>query len=146
VILTDDYCYSASVLIAANVDHAMTYMKEPNNVGDWAFGSWRPIKKLADETYQGTSLYDGGETVYRLNVYEEFYQIDYEVGYLGGELVPWIVARLTPGTVVGRGTQACLLTMLAWRNADWSDDDWKLVGVTHEAEVFRIKYLIESAD
>jgi hypothetical protein len=36
--------------------------------------------------------------------------------------------------------------MLAWRNADWSDDDWKLVGVTHEAEVFRIKYLIESAD
>lgn len=141
--LTDDYCYTATVLVKASADHAMKFLKDPIKVGEWAFGSWQPIKELDDGIFQGTSLYDGGSTVYKLNVYEKFYQIDYEVGYLGGELVPWIVARITPGKVVGQDPDSCLLSMIAWRNAEWSDEDWKLVGATHEAEVFRIRYLVE---
>ena len=146
MLLTDDYCYTATVLIKSPVDQVMKFMKDANKVGEWGFGSWKPIKQLGGGIYQGTSLYDGGKTVYKLNVYEKFHQIDYEVGYLGGELIPWIVARVTPGKVVGQDPESSLLSMMAWRNAEWSDEDWKLIGATHEAEVFRIRYLVESGN
>lgn len=142
--LIDEHCYTASILIKATPHEVMTFLRDEPATGDWAFGAWGPITRLEDDIYQGRSLYDGGETIYRIRVLEQVNQIDYEVGYLGGELQPWIVIRVTPGPVTGRSPDTSLLSLIAWRNVEWADDDWRLLCATHQTEVYRIRYLIEN--
>ena len=142
--LIDEHCYTASILIKASPQEIMTFLRDERGTGDWAFGAWGPITPLNDGIYKGRSLYDGGETIFRVRVLEQIHQVDYEVGYLGGELQPWIVIRITPGPVIGRNPETSLLSLIAWRNAEWADDDWRLLCATHQTEVYRLRYLIES--
>jgi hypothetical protein len=144
MILTDTLCCSATIQIDVDAAKLLKFISDPIKLGDWAFGSFKPTESHGNNIFSGTSLYDGGKTSYRINVYEKFRQVDYEVGYLGGELLPWIVGRVIPGPVVGLPAGTSLLTMLAWRHKDWSDEDWRLVCASHEAEVFRVRYLVES--
>lgn len=142
--LIDEHCYTASILINASPQEIMTFLRDQHRTGDWAFGAWGPITPLQDDIYKGRSLYDGGETIFRIHVLEQVHQVNYEVGYLGGELQPWIMIRIVPGQVVGRNHDTSLLSLIAWRNAEWADEDWRLLCATHQTEVYRIRYLIEN--
>ncbi len=143
MILTDNMCCTATIEVNIDADKLLRFISDPIKLGEWAYGSFRPIEAVGNNVYSGTSLYDGGKTSFRINVYEKFHQVDYEVGYLGGELLPWIVGRVIPGPVVGLESGKSLVTLMAWRHKDWSDEDWRLVCASHEAEVFRLRYLAE---
>ena len=145
MILTDDRCYTVTIETKVTAEVLLKFISDPNKLGEWALGSSKPIKSLGDGVYSGTSLFDDEATSFRINVYQRFNQVDYEVGYLGGQLLPWIVGRVTPGPVVGLDSGHSLLTMMAWRHKDWSDEDWRLVCVSHETEVFLIRHLVEKA-
>jgi hypothetical protein len=144
MIITDTSCCTATIEVHVNADKMFNFISNPIKLGDWAFGSFRPIKSMGDNVYSGTSMYDGGQTLFRINPYPKFRQCDYEVGYLGGELLPWIVGRVTPGPVLGLDKNVCLFTLQAWRHKDWKDEDWRLICSSHEAETFRARYLVES--
>ena len=142
--LIDQHCYTASILIKASPREVMAFLTDELATGDWAFGAWGPITRLEDNICKGRSLYDGKETLFRLRVLEQVNQVEYEVGYPGGELQPWIVVRVTPGPVTGRNTDTSLLTMMGWRNVEWADEDWRLLCATHQTAVYRIRHLIEN--
>lgn len=141
----DEHCFTASILINAPAAKISVFLQDAVKTGDWAFGAWAPLTPMQDGIFKGRSLFDGGETVFRIHVHEQIHQIDYEVGYLGGELLPWIVVRVTPGHVVGRAADTSLLSLIAWRNVEWKDDDWRLVCATHQTEVYRIRHLVEKS-
>ena len=141
--MSDALCCTASIEIKADAAKVLRFISDPIQLGKWAFGSFEPIEALGNNIYVGTSLFDGGKTSYRINVYERFHQVDYEVGYIGGELSPWIVGRVIPGPILGHPKGTSVLTMLAWRHKDWSDEEWNLVCSSHGAEIYRIRYLIE---
>ncbi len=143
MLLTDERCCTSTLTIQVEADKLLEFMSDPLKIGQWGFGSWGEIEDMGDGIYVGTSLFDGGKTSFRVNTYKKFRQVDYEVGYLGGELLPWIVARVNRGPIVGLGEDESLLTMMAWRHQEWSDEDWRLLSATHETEVFRIRYLAE---
>ena len=72
-------------------------------------------------------------------------QMDYEVGDDPTRLVPRIISRVIPGEHIGMGCRQLPAEpdCLAQRNRA-SDERWRLTCASHEAEIFRIRHLIES--
>ena len=97
-----------------------------------------------NDTFIGKSLYEDLEVYCRLNANRDLLQMDYEVGDDPAHLVPRIISRVIPGEHIGRDAGSCLLSMISWRSAAMSEERWRLTCASHEAEIFRIRHLIES--
>ena len=141
--LTDPLCHSATLPIAVPALEAFEFMTDTDMMGQWSFGTWG-LKPAGNGLYVGSSLFADHETYCRLKISRTLLQLDYEVGADPANLVPRIIARVTPGEHVGRGAHNCLVSLISWRSEAVSDERWSLTCAAHETEIFRIRHLIES--
>lgn len=141
--LSDSYCHTATLPIAASAEGAFEFMTNTEMMGQWAFGSWG-LEPHKGDTYKGYSLYEDLEVFCRLSVNRDIFQIDYQVGDDPDNLLPRIVSKVIPGENIGMDADCCLLSMISWRSANTSDERWQLTCGSHEAEIFRIRHLIET--
>ena len=141
--LSDPLCHTATLPISAPARETFEFMTDTERMGQWAFGAWG-LKPAGNGTFVGKSLYEDLEVYCRLKPNRELLQVDYEVGEDPARLVPRIISRVIPGEHVGRGAGNCLLSLVAWRSASAGDERWRLTCASHEAEIFRIRYLVES--
>ena len=141
--LSDPLCHTATLPISAPAQEAFEFMTDAEMMGQWAFGAWG-LKPARNDTFIGKSLYEDLEVYCRLNANRDLLQVDYEVGDDPTRLVPRIISRVIPGEHLGMGAGSCLLSMISWRSATVSDERWRLTCASHEAEIFRIRHLIES--
>jgi hypothetical protein len=140
----DDLCYVVTTDVAAPARFAFDYLADPSKVGDWALGSFN-ARPLGGDVYSGRSLYDGSTTVYRVDADARRLVIDYLVGADSKNLVMRISTRIVPGEIVGRGAGACLVSMSAWRPADFDERRWSRLKAFHDAEIHILRDRIEAA-
>ena len=141
--LSDPLCHTATLPITVPAIEAFEFLTDTEMMGRWAFGAWG-LKPAGNDTFVGKSLYEDLEVYCRLKANRELLQVDYEVGEDPARLVPRIISRVIPGEHIDRGAGNCLLSLVAWRSADAGDERWRLTCASHEAEIFRIRHLIES--
>ncbi|WP_156397188.1 MULTISPECIES: hypothetical protein [unclassified Sphingomonas] len=143
MLLTDEMCHSASIVVEAEAKQAYAFISDPLYLGIWAFGSWES-RPFNGDIHEGVSLFTGGRSYSRLTAYPSALQVDFEIGSAPDALVPRIVIRILPGRHLGLPPEHCLVTVLAWRSQDADEQRWRLTCASHETEVFRLKHVIEN--
>lgn len=142
MILTDRVCHTATIDINVQPRVAFDFLKDGLALGKWTFGSWETTQ---DENglISGLSLFGGDATYIRIYPYPDNLQIDYAVGKDPDQLLTRITARIMDGAIMGATEQSCFVTMISWRTGDVADSTWRLICAAHEAEVFRLKHILE---
>ena len=135
--------HSAAALVAVPAVEAFDFLADPLRLGEWSLGCMATRPTDTPGTYAGTSLFDGSEGFFAREADSERLLVDYRVGPADA-MRPRIMARVTPGPVLGRSPRECVVTLVAWRTADMSDERWARLCATHEVEVHLIKAQIES--
>lgn len=141
--LTDTLCHTATLPMRVPAPEAFEFMTDTDMMAQWSFGAWG-LKPAGDGLFVGKSLFEDLEVYCRLKASRELLQLDYEVGEDPANLVPRIISRIIPGEHIGRGAGNCLVSLIAWRSEAVSDERWRMTCVSHEAEIFRIRHLLES--
>ena len=114
------------------------------SAGRWSLGCMNTRPADSTGIYTGHSLFDGSQGWFTIDAHPELLLIDYRVGPKDA-LTPRISARIVRGETLGRPADLCVVTLMAWRTADMSEERWRRLCATHEAEVFLIKAQIEAA-
>lgn len=138
----DRYCHTASIAVAAPAQDAFEYLADGLRQGEWTLGASNR-RDIGDGLFVGTSIFDGSETYVRIVPEPEHLLVACSVGPTPDRLLPRIWLRVLPGGDVEQPEAACVVTLLAWRPADQSEDSWRLTRATHETEVHLIKGLLE---
>ncbi|HEY7531164.1 MAG TPA: hypothetical protein VH681_00115, partial [Nitrospiraceae bacterium] len=70
----------------------------------------------------------------------------YEVAYgdEAQEMIPWVWAIVQPADRIGGPSNACLVSMVAWRPEGMSDVDWDAVCRYHDVEILLIQGQLET--
>lgn len=136
-------CYVVSADVAAPASFAFDYLADPAKVGEWALGAFN-ARPVADDVYAGTSLLDGSSVVYRVDADARRGVIDYLVGAEAKTLVMRISTRVVPGEILGRGAGTCVVSMSAWRPADFDERRWSRLKAFHGAEIHILRERIEA--
>jgi hypothetical protein len=115
-------------------------------LGSWALGSWEAAPVAGgDGLLCGTSLFDGTASYVRADADATRLTVDFQVGSDPASLSRRISARVVPGADLGRGDGRCLVTLLAWRPADMTDERWEQLTASHDVEVLLLQARIEAA-
>lgn len=142
MINADSFGHMTTVELNATLTAAYEYLVDPFKLGHWALGC-RDIRATSEKgVYEGTSLFDGSATSFRIQSYPDIHVIDYYVGSLAS-LQPRISIRLVPGPVYDSNDQFCLVSLCAWRGLQMNDERWRQLCTSHEAEILLIKAQIE---
>jgi len=140
--MQDPHCHTSSIEVAVPAATAFEIMSDGVRQGEWAWGSFNR-KEVEPGIFSGTSVFDGGETLVRLKVNRENFTVDYEVGRTKDKMVFRNHARVLPGPLVGRDANSCIVSLMSWRLASHTQQQWDQLGTVHEAEMFLIKGLLE---
>ena len=141
----DAPCYTVSLEIAVPAEDAFRFLSEPEKVGRWALGCFNTRRcEGHSELFKGTSLFDGSESWVRAETDPGRFLIDYHVG-TAEEQTPRISARVFPGALLRRTPGSCVVSLTAWRTGDMSDDRWRRLCATHDAEIFLIREQLEAS-
>lgn len=139
----DEWCHTTSILVQRPAEEAFRYMADGLKQGEWTFGSWDREQVEAD-LFRGTSMFDGAATWVRIRPDPDHRVIYYEVGDPETGMVPRNLSRIVPGADLGLEERCCIVTLLAWRRAEMSDQRWRQLCVSHETQMFIIKNRIEA--
>jgi hypothetical protein len=139
-----ELCHAATALVGASPDAAFAFAAEPARVGEWTLGSFA-ARPVGDGVFHGRALADDSITAFRAEVDSVRRTVDYHVGAPGGSLVMRISLRVLDGAAFGYGPAQCLLSMFAWRPADFDAQRWRRTIALHEAEIVLLKGRIEKA-
>ena len=120
---------------------AYEFLADGLEVGRWALGSFA-ARKVGRNLFRGRSLFDGAEVLYRPVGDANRLIIDYHVGTDPGALTPRVMARVIPGEATGRTRNACLVTLVAWRDASMTDARWERLVASHEVEIRLVQALL----
>jgi hypothetical protein len=114
-------------------------------LGGWALGCFATTRADAADTFRGTTLATGAETYVRPVPDPDRGLVIYEVAYgdQGQEMTPWIWAIVQPADRIGGDPSSCLISMIAWRPAGMSDEDWAAVCRYHDVEILLIQGQLE---
>jgi hypothetical protein len=138
----DPNAHSASIEVAVPAGDAFAFMADGMQQSRWALGSW-DRRRVADDLFVGTSLFDGTELYVRLVPHPDVLMVDYEVGADPSDLRRLVEARVTAGPLLGRPQDHSVITLTTWRTTDVSPEQWALVYHTWKTEVHLIKGLLE---
>ena len=130
--------------VKAPAQAAFGYLSDPLALGRWSLGCFDTMAAGEPGLYTGTSLVDGGQAWFRIDADRKRLLIDYRVG-TPEKLVRRIAARIMPGEELGLPESTCLVSLIAWRTADMSDEKWQRLQALHEAEIILIAGQIERA-
>ena len=131
------------IVVARPAEQVFAIMADPARLHRWSFGTWE-TEIAADGLVAGTSIFDGGRILVRIDADQGRLSIDYKLGSNPEALVPRIQVRIVPGAHLGLDAGHCVLTFMAWRAAAMDDDRWRRLTASHEFEVVLLKNLIEN--
>lgn len=136
------WTHCADVSIAVPATRAYRYLMNGLELGRWALGSFA-TEEISPGIFKGTSLFDDQACLVQPVGDEKRLRIEYHVGQTAGALVPRIVAQIVPGNQLGEPADVCVLSLLAWRHRDMSEDRWLQLQRSHELEVLLIRARLE---
>lgn len=113
---------------------AFAFLADASRLGSWALGCW-DAQPVAAGVVGGTSLFDGSPTYVRADADAARLAVDFAVGSDPHALVHRISARVVSGAALGYAEGSSIVTLLAWRAADMSDDRWGRLVASHEVEI-----------
>ncbi|MGH6922159.1 MAG: hypothetical protein ACRED5_00165 [Propylenella sp.] len=128
--------------VRATADAAFRYLCDPIALGHWSLGCFDTQPAEEPGLYTGRSLIDGSQAWFRIDADPARLLIDYLVG-APDRLVRRISARIVPGAELSLPAETCLVSLIAWRPAGISDENWRRVQALHEAEIILIAGQIE---
>lgn len=134
--------FSVAALVAVEPEEAFAFLADGLNQRYWALGSW-DRRKIGDDLFAGTSLFDGSELVVRLIPRPELLLVDFETGPTADALAHAVTARVIAGPVLGHPAGTCLLTVTVFRAAAVDDDTWQRLWHIFETEIHMIKGRLE---
>ena len=137
---TLSHCVTAECSVSA--DEAFAFLSDGLAIGGWALGCMNTVAQ-GNGVVRGHSLFDGVELYAKPVGDRSTLTVDYHVGSDPAKLVPRIMAKVVPGPAVGRGADVALITLVAWRDASMSDERWRRLQATHEAEIWLVKAQVE---
>jgi hypothetical protein len=140
--MIDAFCHTSSIAVAVPAETAFKIMADGIAQGHWAWGSWQR-REVEPGLFAGTSLFDGKETFVRLHADRARLTVDYDVGRARHKLQFRNAARVLPGALLGRDPQSCVVTLMSWRLATQTEDQWQQTCTVHEAEMYLIRGLLE---
>lgn len=140
----NDLNYTVTAVVPAPARFAFDFLADPAKVGEWALGALN-AKPLGGGIYAGASIADGETVAYRVDADAQRLLVDYLVGGAPDDLVMRISARVVPGEILGRGAEACLVSMMAWRPASQDDRRWARLRAFHDAEIHILRERIARA-
>jgi hypothetical protein len=143
-VAADDLSHCVTAECNASAQQALAFLADGIAVGRWALGCFNTVAR-GDGLFSGTSLFDGQELFARPLADAARMLVEYHVGTAPDRLAPRIVAKVVPGPQVGRGAGACLVSLIAWRDAAMTDERWARLKATHEAEIWLVKLQLERA-
>lgn len=141
--MTAGQSHIASIAVNKSADDVFAFMADAAKLNRWSFGTWE-TEIAADGLVTGTSMFDGGKILVRIDADRERLLIDYRLGVDPAKLVPRINVRIVPGANLGMDAGHCVLTFIAWRAAAMDDDRWRRLTASHDFEVVLIKSLLEN--
>lgn len=136
------HCVTA--LCGAEAGATFAVLADPRRIGSWALGCW-DAELVGDRLVRGTSLFDASPTYVRADPDSDRLAVDFAVGSAPDALVHRISARVLPGAPLGFEPGRSLVTLLAWRPAEMSDDRWARLVTSHETEILLLCARIEQA-
>ncbi len=135
--------HTARAEVSASPDLVFAYLTDPARIGRWNLGAMDAVR-LSSGAVQGTSMFDGGTTVFELDadaadVNSKSRTVDYRVGKVPGNLALKISARIE-----GAAAGTCVLMLSAERPPGMDDARWRRLCLVHEVEVLLIKAQAET--
>ena len=109
-----------SIAVEQAADAVFAYMSNPEMLNRWSFGTWE-TERLSDGLTKGKSIFDGSETLVRIDADAARLSIDFHLGASPDRLVPRLVVRVVPGEHVGLSAPQSILTFIALRAEGLSD-------------------------
>jgi len=140
--MSEGQSHIASIAVNKPAPDVFAFMASVEKLNRWSFGTWE-TEIAADGLVTGTSLFDGGKILVRIDADATRLAIDYHLGLDAAKLIPRIAARVVPGQNLGMAAETCVLTLIAWRAAAMDDDRWRRLTTSHDFEVVLIKNLLE---
>ena len=138
----DKHCHTSSIEVAVPATAAFDYMADGLAQGEWTFGSW-DRRHLGENLYAGTSLFDGKETLVRIVPDPDMLIVHYYLGADADAMVPRNMARIIPGSMIGKDDSCSVVTIVSWRHAFMEDDRWHQLCQSHEVQMYIIKNRLE---
>src|SRR5262245_10149765 len=132
-----------SIVVARPASQVFAVMADPARMHRWSFGTWETTI-APDGLVTGTSIFDVGEVLVRIDADRERLSIDYRLGSDANSLVPRIQVRVVPGEHLGLDAGRSVLTFISWRSAAMDDDRWRRLTASHDFEIVLLKNLIEN--
>ena len=140
--MTGDLFHGSSVEVAVPAEEAFAYLADGLKQSDWALGSWHR-EQIGAQLFRGVSLFDGREAFVRIHADPRALLVDYEVGPSLEQMPRVNSARVVPGPLLGRPEGSCVVTLMKWRTAAQTDDEWLRACVTFDTEIHMIKGRLE---
>lgn len=134
--------HCATTVCECAAEAAHSFLADVTKLGSWALGCWN-AQPIGEHAVQGTSLFDGETSVVRISAKPDLI-VDYVVEDVEESKGPRVSARVVPGAVVGLPETHCLVTLVAWRTLNMSDDRWARLTASHDVEVLLVKAGVEA--
>ena len=125
------------------VPDALAVLSTAAGLARWNLGLWH-TREVEPALLAGTSLFGGGQGLARVLVDAARGSVEYCVGASRESLQPRIQARVQPGPELGHAAGTCLVTLLAWRTAAMTDEQWQRLAAVHEVEIELIRAALEA--
>jgi hypothetical protein len=136
-----DAClHVASETVRAGAPEAFAFLGNGIALGRWALGCFG-TRALGDDLFVGHSLFDGKALHVRIEKDPARLTVTYHVGTEPERLAPRVVSRVTPGDESGGAH--CIVSLIAERTPEMTDERWRQLQKIHEAEILIVKALLE---
>jgi hypothetical protein len=134
--------HCATAVCDAEPAAAFAFLADASHLGSWALGCWG-AEPVGDGVVGGTSLFDGSTTYVRAAAAPGRLAVDFAVGGDPHELVHRISAQVVPAAALGYPDGTSMVTLLAWRAADMTDERWARLVASHDAEILLLQARLE---
>ena len=142
--MDDARAHICSVAVDRPAADAMAFLADPEKLSSWAVGMGETTLH-PDGTIEGAFPGTGQPIWARIDADPARGTIAYHLGPDPDSLVPRIMVRVVPGSVLERDPASCLVSLVAWRQRSMDDARWAGLKSGHEGEIREVKRLIESA-
>lgn len=135
--------HMATCHVKAPAGAAFRYLADPKMLGRWSLGCWAVEACGEPGLYRGHSLIDGSPAWFRIEADAARRLIDFHVG-TPNRLRQRISIRIVSGEELDHAASTCVVSMLAWRTAEMTDERWQRLCALHEAEIILIGGQVEA--
>ena len=142
--MDDGWAHICSVGVDRPAGTALAFLADPERLSSWAVG-------MGGTTVHPGGLVEGAPPGAKPPIWARIdadpgrSTIHYHLGPARDSLVPRIMIRVVPGSVLQGDPRSCVVSLIAWRQEGMDHARWEALKSGHEREVREIKRLVESA-